>query len=107
MYELPASPYVEPRGLGYYIAGTRISLDSIAYAVQRGESVGEILSGFPALSSREKLEGAIAFIQAHPLEIESYLAEGERIWKELQSQNPPEIVERIRRFDEERCHKTI
>jgi len=52
------------------------------------------------------LEGAIAFIRAHPLEIAKYLAEAEEIWKELQSQNPPEIVERIRKYDEARGRKT-
>jgi len=54
--------YVEERNRGYYIAGTRISLDSIAYALKRGETADEILADFPALKSRQKLEGAIAFI---------------------------------------------
>jgi uncharacterized protein (DUF433 family) len=106
MVEMPASPYVEARGRGYYMSGTRISLDSIAYSVIRGQSVEEILEDFPAISSREKLEGAVAYVRAHPAEIEEYLAEGARIWQELQSQNPPEIVEAFRKYDEARGRKT-
>jgi uncharacterized protein (DUF433 family) len=106
MEEMPASPYVEIRGVGYYIAGTRISLDSIAYALARGETVDDIILDFPSLQSREKLEGTIAFIRAHPLEIEKYLAEGEQRWKDLQDQTTPEIIERIRKYDEGRGRKT-
>lgn len=75
MSDLPASQYIEARGDGYRVAGTRISLDSIAYAVRRGETVGDILADFPALQSRQKLEGVIAFVQSHPREVDAYLAE--------------------------------
>jgi hypothetical protein len=51
-------------------AKAAISLDSIAQALKRGETTDEILADFPALKSRRKLEGAIAFIKAHPKEIE-------------------------------------
>src|ERR1039457_593200 len=70
MSDLPASQYIEARGDGYRVAGTRISLDSIAYAVRRGETVGDILADFPAIQSRQKLEGVIAFVQSHPREVE-------------------------------------
>jgi uncharacterized protein (DUF433 family) len=105
MNEVPVSPYVEARGRRYYIAGTRVSLDSIAYALSRCETIDEILLDFPSLQRGEKLEGAIAFIQTHPVEIEDYLVEGERLQKELEGQNPPEIVEGIRKFDEGRGRK--
>ncbi|HXB74720.1 MAG TPA: DUF433 domain-containing protein [Candidatus Acidoferrales bacterium] len=39
--------YVEERDGGYYIAGTRISLDSIVHALQDGESPEGILRSFP------------------------------------------------------------
>ncbi len=32
------SEYVEQRNGGYYVAGTRISLDSVVYAFNRGDS---------------------------------------------------------------------
>ena len=106
MHEMPVSPYVEARGRGYCMTGTRISLDSIAYSVARGQTVEEILEDFPAIQSREKLEGAVAYVRSHPIEIEKYLAQAEQIWKELQSQNPPEIMERIRQYDERKGRKT-
>ena len=39
MQPLPANPNIERRSEGYYIAGTRISLESIAHALRRGETV--------------------------------------------------------------------
>jgi len=35
--------YIEQRNGGYYVAGTRISLDSVVYAFNRGESPEQIL----------------------------------------------------------------
>jgi hypothetical protein len=46
MIELPASPHIELRDSGYFLAGTRISLGRIACAVDRGETVDEILGIF-------------------------------------------------------------
>src|ERR1035438_5312018 len=105
MVEMPGSPYVEARGRRRYIPGTRISLDSIAYSVARGQTVEEILEDFPSLEPGEKLDGAIAFVRAHPVEIERYLAEGEQLQKELEGQNPPEIVEILRKCDERKGRK--
>jgi uncharacterized protein (DUF433 family) len=78
MVEIPTNEFVERRGDGYYLAGSRISVDSIAYAVRRGQTVDEILANFPVLESRELVEGAIACIQAHPQEVDAYLAEKAR-----------------------------
>ena len=98
MIEIPANEYVEARHEGYYIAGTRISLDSIAYALSRGDTVQEILADFPALESRHKLEGAIAFIEAHPAEVLAYLTEKARRWKEARNLNPPTLAERAAKY---------
>jgi len=45
-----AKEYVEQREGGYYILGSRVSLDSVAYAFLRGESPEGIADSFPALS---------------------------------------------------------
>ena len=37
------SEYIEQRHGGYYVAGTRISLDSVLYAFSRGDSPERIL----------------------------------------------------------------
>jgi len=102
MSELPASQYIEVRGAGYRIAGTRISLDSIAYAVRRGETVEDILADFPALQSRQKLEGAIAFVQSHSREVDAYLAERASHGNRARKANPPDLVEKARRYRKER-----
>ena len=41
------SEYIEQRDGGYYVAGTRISLDSVVYAFNRGDSPERILEEFP------------------------------------------------------------
>ena len=98
MVEMPASQYVESRNHGFYVAGTRISLDSVACAIGRGETLEEILADFPAIESRRILEGAIAFIHAHPSEIATYLAEKAGRWEEARKLNPPHLAERARRY---------
>ncbi len=96
---------VEQRNEGYYVAGTNISLDSIVWALKHGEAVDEIVADFPAVGTREKVEAAVAFINAHPQEIESYLAVGAQAWEEARRLNPKEFVERARRSRERRFPK--
>ena len=70
--------YIEQRNGGYYVAGTRISLDSVVYAFNRGESSERILEGYPLLGSLAKAYGAIAYYLDHKAEIDNYLEEGAR-----------------------------
>jgi len=69
------SGYVEQREGGYYIAGSRVSLDSVVYAFLRGESPEGIAESFPALSL-EQVFGAVAFYLANRESIDDYLREG-------------------------------
>jgi hypothetical protein len=46
---MQSGEYIEQRDGGYYVAGTRISLDSVVYAFNRGESPERILEQFPLL----------------------------------------------------------
>jgi uncharacterized protein (DUF433 family) len=66
--------YVEQRNGGYYVAGTRVSLDSVVYAWLRGESPLGIVESFPSLSLNQ-VNGAIAYYQANRAAIDSYLAQ--------------------------------
>jgi uncharacterized protein (DUF433 family) len=66
--------YVENRDGGYWIKDTRISLDSIVYAFQRGAAPETIRSSFPLLSL-EEVYGALTFYLAHEEEIDAYLRE--------------------------------
>ena len=102
MGDLPASNYIEAHGDGYRLAGTRISLDSVAYAVLRGENVEDILADFPALQSRHILEGAAAFIQPHTQEVGAYLAEQSRHWDRARKAKPPDLVEKARQYRKEK-----
>jgi len=67
--------YVEEREGGYYVAGSRVSLDSVVYAFLRGESPEGIAESFPALSL-EQVFGALAFYLANREIVDNYLKSG-------------------------------
>jgi len=71
------SEYIEQRNGGYYVAGTRISLDSVVYSFNEGKSPEAIQEDFPLLK-RAQVYGAIAFYLDHQQEIDEYLARAER-----------------------------
>ena len=53
-------PYIEERNGGYYVAGTRISLDSVVYMFRNGHLPSEIQHDYDALSLPQ-VHRAIAF----------------------------------------------
>ncbi|MGB3403580.1 MAG: DUF433 domain-containing protein [Microcoleaceae cyanobacterium] len=73
MSVLAAKSYVEHRNEVYWIGETRISLDSIVYAFQKGLSPESIVQCFPLLTL-EQVYGAITFYLANRGEIDIYLA---------------------------------
>jgi len=50
MAALTSKSYVECRNDAYWVEGTRVSLDSIVYAFQRGLSPESIVQSFPLLT---------------------------------------------------------
>src|SRR6266851_8959790 len=68
-----AKEYIEERDGNYYVAGTRISLDSIAHAFRCGKSPVTICQNFELLRL-EEVYGAIAYYIANPADIDAYLA---------------------------------
>jgi uncharacterized protein (DUF433 family) len=100
--------YVEQRDGGYYVAGERVSLDSLVYAFRRGASPESIRRSFPSLTL-EQVYGAITFYLAHEQEIDAYLVESER-QSEAQGAEmnararaaKPELFERLERARLER-----
>jgi uncharacterized protein (DUF433 family) len=70
--------YVEQRDGGYWVQGTRVSLDSVVYRFLEGLSPESIADCFPALTL-EQVYGAITYYLAHRAEIDAYLqaADGE------------------------------
>src|SRR5258708_39066846 len=72
------SEYIEQRSGGYYVAGTRISLDSVVCAFNRGDSPERILERYPLLGKPARIYGAIAFYLDHQAEIDAYLEASKR-----------------------------
>jgi uncharacterized protein (DUF433 family) len=66
--------YVEQRDGGYWVAGTRVSLDSMVYAFLGGQTAETIAQSFPVLTL-EQVYGAIAFYLANQPAIDAYLAQ--------------------------------
>lgn len=64
--------YVEQRNGAYYVAGARVSLDSIVYAFLNGETAESIAQSFPVLKL-EEVYGAITFYLSNQAEIDCYL----------------------------------
>jgi len=71
------SEYIEERNGGYYIVGTRVSLDSVVHSFERGNSPEAIQQSFPVLKLAQ-VYGAIAFYLDHQPEVRKYLEEKER-----------------------------
>src|ERR1035437_5773225 len=94
------SEYIEQRDGGYYVAGVRISLDSIVYAFNRGESPEPILEEFRLLDIASRVYGAIVFSLDHQAEIDKYLEETEREFEASgipMAQDNPVLWEKIQR----------
>jgi uncharacterized protein (DUF433 family) len=97
-----ATTYVQQRDGGYWIAGTRISLDSVVHAFKRGAAPESIQRAFPLLTL-EEVYGAIAFYLARSQEIDAYLDREEAAFGSLsrdlnavaQARNP-ELLDRLR-----------
>jgi uncharacterized protein (DUF433 family) len=84
--------YVELRDGGYWVTGSRVSLDSIVTAFLQGLSPETIVEEcFPALTL-EQVYGAITYYLAHRTEIDAYLtqadADFESLRKSLQDADP-------------------
>ncbi len=79
----PIKYYVEKRDQGYWIEGTRISLDSVVYSFLNGESPESIAQNF-LLLSLEQVYGGITFYLANRELIDAYLEEGEAKFRQLQ-----------------------
>jgi uncharacterized protein (DUF433 family) len=95
--------YIEQREGGYYVAGTRVSLDSLVYAFRGGESPETIQQNFPSLTL-EQVYGAIAFYLGHQAEIDANIREGEEALHRLVpslSQRRPEAYIRLQRVREQ------
>ena len=93
----PVSPYIDERDSGLYVAGTRVSLDSVIIHFQEGASPERILHSFPTLKLSQ-VYGAIAYYLENEKMISEYVAKGEREFEQSavpMSQTNPDLFARL------------
>ena len=98
-----AKEYIEERDGNYYVAGTRVSLESIVDAFGRGESAETICQNFDVLRL-EEVYGAIAYYLAHQSDIDTYLLRQNEKWMEGRRNAeslPVDLRERLMRARDE------
>jgi uncharacterized protein (DUF433 family) len=86
-----AMEYIDQRNGGLYVAGSRVSLDSVVYAFLRGESPEGIVYSFPSLNLRQ-VYGAITYYLENRDMVDDYLqreeAEFDRMAEEARKEDP-------------------
>ena len=94
--KMTTNEYIEQRDGGYWIRGTRVSLDSIVYRFLEGLSAESIRADcFPVLTL-EQVYGAIAYYLRHSSEVDAYLQEAhteyESFRERLRAEYPESLV---------------
>ena len=82
MTAFATKPYVEFKEQGYWVIGTRISLDSIVYAFRKGLLPESIVLSYPLLDL-EQVYGAITFNLANRSDIDAYLISEEQAFEAM------------------------
>ncbi len=83
MEEIMERYYVEKRDQGYWVAGSRVSLDSVVVAFLNGWSPETIAAEcFPTLTL-EQIYGAITYYLAHRDEVDAYLQQADDAFETL------------------------
>jgi len=67
--------YIEQREGAYFVAGSRVSLDSVVHGFLNGDSPESIRDNFPTLTL-EQVYGAITYYLGHQDEIDTYFGAG-------------------------------
>ncbi len=99
--------YVEEREGGYYIAGTRIALDSIVHAFQDGESPEGILRSFPMAGPLVRIYAAITFYLENKEKVEAYLRDQDRRWDTLRKERAKPDDPFMNRLREAKEHASL
>ena len=90
---------MEQRDEGFYLADSRVSLDSIVYAFLRGASPETIQTDWPTLTL-EQVYGAITYYLANRETVDDYLRRSEQEHAETippLSQTAPVLYEKVQR----------
>ena len=94
--------YVEERNGGYYVAGSRVSLDSIVQCFQEGLSPEAILGEFDSLNLAQVF-GAIAFYLENQPTVDSYRLRQEQRFEAMRRAAAPLPADLRERLDEARA----
>lgn len=74
------------------VGGSRVTLDSVVYAYESGESPEEIVENFPTLTLGHVF-GALTYYHQHREEVRRYLEgrqrEAEALRREIEARQPP------------------
>ncbi len=101
-----SSSYVEFHDGGYWVAGARVSLDSVVYQWREGLSAETIQKEcFPALTLAQVF-GALAYYLENQSEIDEYLKQAEKEEKVIREHIRATYPEAARRIDELSQHLT-
>ncbi|MGA9773843.1 MAG: DUF433 domain-containing protein [Blastocatellia bacterium] len=91
--------YIEQRDGGYWIRGTRVSLDSIVYRFLEGLSPESIQADcFPVLTL-EQVYGAITYYLHNRTHIDQYIQESDHEYESFRERMRTEYPEAQRRID--------
>src|SRR5256885_14068829 len=91
--------YIEQRDNGYWILGTRVSLDSVVYRFLEGLSPESIQADcFPTLTL-EQVYGAITYYLHHRAAVDAYLLQADAEYEQFRERVRAEFPEAHRRLD--------
>ena len=88
---------VEQRNGGWYVRGTRISLDSVVYSYLRGETPEQTVENFSSLTL-EQVKSAVAYYLANQAAVDEYLKQQRIRNEELAAEarrNNPKLHEKL------------
>jgi len=98
-----AREYVEQRDGGYWVSGSRVSLDSIVFAFLRGAAPESIAQSFPVLRL-EEVYGAITYFLSRQTELEPYLRQSEPEFDALRARTRQANPALFQKLEEARNH---
>jgi len=98
-----AKEYIEERDGGYYVAGSRVSLDSIVQCFNEGLSPEAILEEFDTLTLTQVF-GAITFYLENQPAIDAYRVREKQRFEAVRRASAPLPAELRQRLDSAREH---
>ena len=97
MATVATKTYVELKDEGYWLAGTRVSLDSVIYSFRQCALPDSIAQSYPLLNL-EQVYGAITFYLANRSDIDAYLIAEEQAFDEMSQPlqaDAPDLYQRL------------